>query len=133
MRRANWITTGLLVFAVAACSLIVDPKAEQCSGPGDCAKFSGTICQQGFCVSSASTGNDGGGQNEGGSSSSGGTDAGDGGGIDSGCVPATSTPAELANDTCTSAECVPFDNCARLGVCDGGLPALVVPPPGGVQ
>lgn len=131
MTRTNRIlTSALLLVAVAACSLIVDPKAEQCSGPGDCAKFSGTVCAQGFCVSSSAL-VDGGGEPNNPDADASGSD-GEAGAVDAGCVPQTSTPDELANDTCTNADCVPFDNCARLGVCDGGLPALVVPPAGGV-
>src|SRR5690242_20235602 len=41
------------------------------------------------------------------------------------------TNLELLN-ACTTADYVPFDNCARLGICDGGaLPALR--PEGGVS
>lgn len=132
--RIRILVGSVLFVAVTACSLIVDSKAEQCSSTADCTKFSGTVCQAGFCVSSSSLVDGGGDLTDGSSSSSSGSvDGGDGGKVDSGCVPLTSTPAELANDTCTGADCVPFDNCVRLGVCgDAGLPALVVPPAGGV-
>jgi hypothetical protein len=38
------------------------------------------------------------------------------------------TDAEFFNQ-CTNATCVEFDNCARLGLCNGAaLPALIDPP-----
>lgn len=64
---------------------------------------------------------------------SGGTD----GGVDSsgpplgppGCFQGTpSTDTDFYNQ-CTTAQCMHFDNCARLGICNGEVPPLIDPPP----
>jgi hypothetical protein len=54
---------------------------------------------------------------------------------EAGCVPKvpTSDP-DFLNETCTTAQCIDFDNCTRLGLCggDASLPPLVTPPVGGL-
>jgi hypothetical protein len=61
------------------------------------------------------------------------------GSADAGCTPkAPVTQDDFLNEKCTNAQCLSFDNCARVGLCpgvdggDGGLPALVDPPVGGI-
>jgi hypothetical protein len=117
-----------------ACSALLDTKSDQCSTNQDCAHFSQTaVCTSGVCVeSSTSSGADG-------SVADGnvpGTDAGadaDANGItvdggDAGCTPKVpQTQTDYLNEKCTSSVCIPFDNCARLGVCDGSLPPTLTP------
>jgi hypothetical protein len=110
----------------AACTLLLDRSREQCSSDSDCAALSaGAVCRDSLCVSGADAAIDAM------SSGDSGAPLADGGGPtdatsygQDGCVVVTPGPAttndELAN-ACTRAECVPFDNCALLGVCDGGL------------
>ena len=99
------------LLASAACTLILDRSTSQCSTDAECAHFQpGAVCRSGVCVSAASaSGGPGGGL--------------DGGGQD-GCVPLDPTK-EHTNDeflnACTTAQCVPFDNCATIGACDGGF------------
>ncbi len=97
------LATALLLIALASCSLIVN-KADQCSSEADCnQEFGGyPACQDGVCVY---------------------TGLGP-----PGCFYGEAgAPAQLATQ-CTAASCIPFDDCARLGICDGGaLPPLVPP------
>jgi hypothetical protein len=119
---------GLLLLAgtfvlVTACSLIVDTNADQCTSNTDCAGFN-AVCQEGVCVAGSTT--------EGGPTADG--PAGDSpSNTDSGCTPkAKATQEDFLNEPCTNSQCIPFDDCARIGTCDGGaLPPLVDPPPGG--
>lgn len=112
----------LLVSAfLAACSVLLDKSKDQCTTNGECARFGATYqCVQNVCVAG------------------GGLDAGPDGapGGDAGsdaCVPTPKTKnSDFYNEKCTNSSCIPFDNCAKLGICDGGLPALVTPPDGGV-
>jgi hypothetical protein len=58
-----------------------------------------------------------------------------GGGDGGACTPPETARSnfELLNEPCTNATCVPFDNCARLGMCgDAAMPNLISPPDGGV-
>lgn len=112
-----------LTMALAACSLILDTKKDQCTVDGDCAKFGGTSkCVSGVCSQSSSL-----------------TDGSipdattDGSLPDGACVPKEpkSSREDFLNETCTDSKCIPFDDCARVGLCDGGLPPLVDPPEGG--
>ena len=114
-------------FTQATCSIIAAKKStDQCTRDADCARFPGTICDtlQRVCV------------------------AGDGGlgpadEMDTGCMrsatngtPACfsctpSVPSEFLN-ACTSAQCVPFDNTARIaGFAPGQAlrDPIVNPPP----
>lgn len=105
----------------AACSAILDTNADQCSSDGDCARFSGRVCRDGVCVLGAATLPDG--------AAGDGGDAGEAGA----CVPKVpSSQDDFLNEPCTNAQCIPFDDCARTGVCDAALPALLDPPEGGV-
>ncbi len=96
---------GLAMLLVAACSVLFDHKSEQCSTDSDCAAFGGhPYCQQNVCVAS-NLGPDG-------------------------CFFGTpSAPSDFANQ-CSTATCGAFDNCDRLGLCNGEAPpAAVTPPP----
>ncbi len=124
--RARLAAVFVVGLVTAACSLIVDKDKDQCSSDGDCSPAGRSTCIEGVCV--LATGPIG-------ADSASDAPVGDaakeaeGGG----CVPKVpATDLDFLNERCTSAECIPFDNCARLGVCDGGLPALVDPPTGGI-
>jgi hypothetical protein len=82
----------LLAFALSGCSLIVDRSAAQCRSDGDCLRFGGhPSCKAGVCVPSL-LGPDG-------------------------CVLGPpQTEIDYLNH-CSTATCVPFDNCGRLGLC----------------
>jgi hypothetical protein len=124
--RRGRVIAFVLLLSPAACSVLLNTKAEQCSSDADCKKFSSTaVCQATVCVDPAAT-------------EAGITDGStvlpdgtlpDGAPIgDAGCKPKTPvTQSDFLNEKCTNATCIPFDNCARLGVCDGSLPPLGVP------
>jgi hypothetical protein len=94
-----------LALTMSGCSVILDKSAIQCRVDDDCAGISaGSICSSvGVCV-----------------------DSGLG---PKGCFgKEPKVDAELIN-ACSASECVPFDNCARLNLCNGAaLPPLVVKP-----
>ncbi len=97
------VVLGLLA---SGCSLIVENRQVQCSTDADCEKFAPhPLCVTGVCVE---------------------TGLGP-----AGCT-VTSTPSTDADflSACTTASCIPFDNCARLGWCDpnAALPALLTRP-----
>jgi hypothetical protein len=125
--RLLLVTTLVSATSLVACSLILDKEKDQCASNGDCAKFgSGYTCNAGVCQKpTAST--DGAVDPDGAVNPDGG---------DAGCTPKVPKVSreEFLNETCTDSKCIPFDNCARLGVCEGdaALPALVDPPDGGV-
>jgi hypothetical protein len=100
---------------LGACSVLVESATDQCKTDADCNHFgNGSVCKEGLCVL------------PGGSTSS---SSGSGGGGEA-CFSGTPTKDEEYLNQCTTAECVEFDNCARLGLCNGAaLPALVDPPP----
>lgn len=114
-----------LTMVLAACSLILDTKKDQCTVDGDCAKFGSTSkCVSGVCSQSSTTLPDG-------APSS---DAGTDGSLpDGACIPKEpkTSREDFLNEKCTDSKCIPFDDCARVGLCDGGLPPLVDPPEGG--
>lgn len=91
-----------LLLLLTACSLVVERRSQQCETDGDCAQFNnGSVCQQGACVL-ASQGT---------------------------CFSGEPTKPEQFRNRCTTADCLPFDNCARVGLCgSASLPALVAPP-----
>lgn len=98
---------GLLVallLASTGCSFIIDSESNQCVTDADCVRF-GTypVCQEGICVPSGLG--------------------------PPGCFKGdVSTEAQYLNQ-CTTSQCIPFDNCARLGLCNGAaLPPLVPKP-----
>lgn len=95
-----------LIFLGSSCSFLVDANRVQCTQDKDCWTFGATfpVCRNAVCVSS-------------GLGPEGCTLAGN-----------SATNDELAN-SCSQSTCIPFDNCARLGLCNGeALPALIDPP-----
>lgn len=114
------MTLGLV--ATGACSLLVESKTDQCQTNTDCAKFGAySVCSDGVCTKPSGTGGTGGGSS---SSSSGAGGSGD----DAGCFLGTPATDPQFLNQCTDAGCEPFDNCARLGLCDdAGLPPLLSP------
>lgn len=98
------ISAGLLG-ASAACTLILDRSAEQCANDGECARFgAGSVCVANVCSAP---------QEKFGQP---------------GCLDPDGSTDYL--NTCTRAECRPFDNCGLLGVCEGGTIEPVPPPEG---
>lgn len=95
-----------MVLASAACTLLVDRNSAQCSVDSDCAKFGGhPTCQSGVCVPSGLGPAD--------------------------CFYGTpQQPNDFLNQ-CSTAACLPFDNCTSLGICGGAgdMDAGLVPPP----
>ncbi len=105
-QRCLGITLASLVLTSAACSVILDHDATQCRSDSDCAQFGDhPYCQGGVCVSSGLG--------------------------PAGCFyGAPQAPADFANQ-CSTAACMSFDDCARMGLCDGAsnLDAALVSPP----
>ena len=51
LRRGRALVLGLLLIPAAACSVLLNTSADQCSNDGDCKKLSaGAVCQSGVCV-----------------------------------------------------------------------------------
>src|SRR5262249_5571980 len=109
MTRLRWYHLGasflMLLFAVMACSALLDHDTVQCNTDQDCDKFSGhPYCQNHLCVAS-NLGPDG-------------------------CYFGTpSSPDQFANQ-CSTAQCEQFDNCERLQLCGSGAmaPNAIDPP-----
>jgi hypothetical protein len=104
-RRAALFASATLLAVSAACTAIVDRSTTQCHTDGDCAHFGGRpLCQGGLCVKSGFLPDD--------------------------CfLGAPQQPTDFLNQ-CTTVACMSFDNCGRLGLCDGGAPdAALIPPP----
>jgi hypothetical protein len=95
-----------LAVASAACTVLLDHGSVQCQSDGDCAKFgSHPFCEQGVCVPSGLGPPD--------------------------CFYGTPQQPQNFLNQCSTAQCQSFDNCQRLGLCDGGsnLDAALVDPP----
>jgi hypothetical protein len=105
--RANgrrWASGSAMValLACGACSLLLDHTSTQCQTDGDCAQFGGhPYCQSSVCVAS--------------------------GLVPADCFSGTpQQPSDFLNQ-CSVAQCLSFDDCARLKLCgaatdmDGGL------------
>jgi hypothetical protein len=99
------LATVFAMMLLAGCSLVLDHEDVQCETNDDCTRLgiAGVpVCTAGVCVA---------------------TDLGP-----EGCFLGTPTTAtELAN-ACTVAQCEKFDDCERLGICDGVLPDAIMPP-----
>jgi hypothetical protein len=96
----------VLIFSGNSCTFLIDADRVRCTQDTDCWKFDATfpICRDAVCVSSGLG--------------------------PKGCALAGggATSDELAN-SCSQSSCIPFDNCARPGLCNGEvLPALIEPP-----
>jgi hypothetical protein len=102
-RLRTWVacaSVGLLLIS-AACTLILDRSTTECQSDADCLKFDvHPLCKNGAC------------ENTGIACS----------------LAAPVTSAEFLNQ-CNTGECLPFNDCTRLGVCDGAGPQLVDPAP----
>ncbi len=140
-KTSHWVLAMLALAAIAtsigACNLVVESATDQCTSDTDCKIFNnGSVCANGVCVaggssSSSSSGMGGaGGMGGGGMGGMGGM--GGAGGMGGGgptCFSGTPTKDVDFFNQCTEATCVEFDNCARLGLCEGAaLPPLVDPP-----
>jgi hypothetical protein len=102
-RWARATAMGVLL-ASAACTLLLDRNSTQCQSDADCAKFSGhPYCQQGVCVPSGLG--------------------------PQGCVVTAPQSQTDYLNACSTATCLPFNNCERLGLCgsDNALPMTVDP------
>jgi hypothetical protein len=103
--RRGLIVAAALALGFAACTLLVDRSAKQCSSDADCAKFGGhPFCRSNVCVAS-------------------------------GLGPADcffGAPQHTADflNQCSAAQCLSFDNCQRLGLCGGvtDVDAGLLPP-----
>ncbi|HZU81778.1 MAG TPA: hypothetical protein VE987_02625 [Polyangiaceae bacterium] len=104
-RRLAGTAVASALLACAACTFLADKNATQCQSDADCAKFgSHPYCQSGVCVPSGLSPSD--------------------------CFfGSPQQPQDFLNQ-CSQAQCLSFDNCSRLGLCDGGAfsAALVQPP-----
>jgi hypothetical protein len=109
MNQAVNVALALALPLASACSVMIDRNMVQCSTDLDCAKFEtgGTahaVCSQGVCVNSGLG--------------------------PKGCFSGTPTTTIQYLNACTTAQSMPFDNCARLGLCGAGA---VLPDPGPPQ
>lgn len=96
-------TLLLLILGASGCSLLVDHNSAQCTKDDDCLRFGGhPSCQNGVCVPSGLG--------------------------PEGCVIGTPQSQTDYLNACSRAQCVPFDNCARLGLCGPGADLSTMPP-----
>jgi hypothetical protein len=111
------------LISLCACTLLLNRSADQCSANSDCQSLkANSVCSAGICIV---PGNESDGGPPDGSSR---FDAAFG--ID-GCFAGIPTNGEQLLNACTTAQCLPFDNCARLGICDGSAPEATFGPDGG--
>ena len=95
----------LAALAAAGCSFVLDKNTVQCTTNADCERFEDhPVCSaEQVCVASGLGPH--------------------------GCFFGEPTVTEEFNNACSTAQCQPFDNCERLGLCDGqALPPLVPKP-----
>jgi len=106
MRFVMFAVSGALVVGAGGCSLLLDRSTTQCKTDDDCTRFGGhPLCQEGVCVASGLG--------------------------PEGCFEGTPMTQSQFLNACSTAQNVPFDNCARLGMCDpmASWPATVDPTP----
>jgi hypothetical protein len=97
MKLVTMILTVALSGAVLGCSFILDPQSNQCRIDADCTKFGGhPTCEAGVCVASGLG--------------------------PEGCVIDPPVTQRDYLNACSTSKCVPFDNCARLGICSPTTP-----------
>src|SRR3954470_22229119 len=114
--RSSSVSIALLGLMLAGCTFLVDRSNEQCQTDADCTRFGmHPFCREHLCVASGLG--------------------------PAGCFfGAPQAPTQFAN-ACSSAACLPFDDCARTGECvrDGGgadelaEPADLGSPPGRID
>lgn len=99
-------TAAAALLASAACTVFVNHDATQCQSDSDCEHFGGhPYCQAGVCVASGLS--------------------------PTNCFYGTpSQPSDFLNQ-CSTAQCLAFDNCQRLGVCGDAsdMDASLMSPP----
>lgn len=105
VRTTSWVTCLALGAALTGCTFLLDKETTQCTVNADCEQFTGhPFCEAGICVASGLG--------------------------PEGCV-LTDKPVTQSDyvNACSTAKCVPFDNCARLGLCgsSAALPPTVDP------
>ncbi len=100
------VGVSALLLSGAACTAVINHQASQCQTDNDCASFGDhPYCQSGVCVSS-------------------------GLGPTNCFYGAPQQPSDFLNQ-CSTAQCLSFDNCERLGLCNDAsdLDASLVSPP----
>lgn len=107
-RWTRWTATmaAATLVTTGACTVLLDHDATQCQSDSDCAKFGEhPFCQQGVCVSSGLG--------------------------PTGCFYGPPQQSSDFLNQCSTAQCLPFDNCQRLGLCNGqsNMSSPLVPPP----
>lgn len=87
---------AIALLGAGACSVVLDREDKQCSVNADCEKFGGfPTCENSVCVASGLG--------------------------PEGCVNTTNPTSQTDYlNACSTSKCVPFDNCARLGLCSEG-------------
>jgi ABC-type phosphate transport system substrate-binding protein len=93
-----------LLGSTPGCSLLVD-RADQCRSDADCARFEGhPVCRGGFCAPSGLG--------------------------PPGCYFGPPQNQSHYANACSTSQCIPFDNCARLRLCQSGarVPDMLVMP-----
>jgi ABC-type phosphate transport system substrate-binding protein len=104
--RLGLLAAALLTMCAAACSVLLDHDATQCQTDSDCAQFGGhPYCENGACVSSGLG--------------------------PANCYYGTPQQPQDFLNQCSNAQCLSFDNCARLDLCGDAsdLDAALVAPP----
>ena len=107
-RRAARATVLSLSVVCAACSILLDRGSTQCQSDADCGHFGAhPFCRGGVCAPS-------------------------GLGPQDCAFGPPQQPGDFLNG-CSTAQCLSFDNCQRLGLCDdaSNLTSPLVPPPSG--
>jgi hypothetical protein len=132
LARLLLVSTTMWIFS--ACSLVLDKRADQCASDGDCARFTGTVCDVAshLCIIVSGSAN----QATGTHADAGSTrnDASDGSSDGNslpcrgpnGCYQCNPTADVEYGNRCTESPCKPFDNRARLKrlLPEGGLRPL---------
>jgi hypothetical protein len=106
MNQALSVVLAVALPITSACSVTIDRTMVQCRADTDCAKFetgntAHALCSQGICVNSGLG--------------------------PKGCFAGTPTTTSQYLNACTAAQNMPFNNCARLGLC--GAATLPDPAP----
>jgi hypothetical protein len=109
MKQALSIALVIVLPLPSACSVMMDRNTEQCSTDLDCAKFetgatAHAVCSQGVCVNSGLG--------------------------PKGCFADIPSANVDYLNACTTAQDMPFDNCAHLGLCGGTAVPAPTPPQG---
>jgi hypothetical protein len=136
-----------LALLVSGCSLVVDSQAVQCAVDSDCRRFKPTArCVEAVCIDVVDAGTDSGmpitvgtdsgvdgGTADAGTADGGAFDAGFDAGVQSppGCFRGVPTTDLQFANACTTSSYLTFNNCQRIGLCDGGIEFPIEKPDGG--